>query len=361
MPSQAVGWLKRQAGTPLVDTDLVDDRSLRRLRAVSIGTVEELLGLISADSDAVMRFLPDLDLPQVQADAALAASAPILAEFQRVAEAVYTMGALPPEDVEVEERASAAYVDSWLPEAEAQPDPRSDAPPEVWLDCFGPIRNQGKRGTCVAHAVSALLECQERRAGGPLLDLAEQFVYWNVKRQDGQPQQEGTWLRVAMPATSSDGACLESTWPYNPTPVAGAEGQGPPPSGAQNEARHHLLEDVRQLDPRNSAAMRDVLERGLPLAISIPVYNDWSSNAAANALGLIPMPLPNSVRTGGHCMCVTGYGWDAELPGGGYLIVRNSWGEVWAPQSPLGAGNGAVPFLYVDRYGWESWTAGLTE
>jgi C1A family cysteine protease len=89
----------------------------------------------------------------------------------------------------------------------------------------------------------------------------------------------------------------------------------------------------------------------------VPVYNNWYSNPAANALGLIPMPIANSVRKGGHAMCVAGYDWDPDFAGGGYFIVRNSWGVGWASRSPVGPGYGAIPFLYVEKYAWESWTA----
>jgi C1A family cysteine protease len=191
-----------------------------------------------------------------------------------------------------------------------------------------------------------------------LLDTSEQFVYWNAKSKDGHQNSEGTWLHVAMPATAHEGACLEATWPYNATPMPGNESQAPPPAGAAEEAGKFVLAGAGAIGPRDSAAMRAVLDAGQPFAVSVPVYNNWSSNPAANATGLIPMPLPNSVLKGGHCMCVSGYGLDAEIPGGGYLILRNSWGTGWAPQSPVGPGYGALPFLYVDRYGWEAWTGG---
>jgi len=68
------------------------------------------------------------------------------------------------------------------------------------------------------------------------------------------------------------------------------------------------------------------------------------------------MPLPESVLAGGHEMCATGYAWDPDFAGGGYLRIRNSWGTRWAPASPAAPGYGALPFLYVDRYGTEAWT-----
>lgn len=350
--------LKSDVVTPLGQMRDLDPDSAEALRGLSVTSVEELLGLIAADADALVEFLPNLDLPQIQADADSVAKAPVLAEFEDFEEPSFAMGALTPKGVEAEERASPAYMEAWLPDAVVDVDRKKvDEPATSFLDCFGPIRNQGKRGTCVAHATGAVLECQEARLTGKKKDLSEQFIYWNAKEADGSPGEEGTWLRVAMPGTARDGACLESIWPYNPEKVPGDVGQGPPPTAAPADASNHLLRNPTQLDPRDPEAMRQVLDERMPMAISVPVYNNWYSNPAANALGLIPMPIANSVRKGGHAMCIAGYGWDPDFAGGGFFIVRNSWGVEWAPRSPVGPGYGAIPFLYIEKYGWESWTA----
>jgi Papain family cysteine protease len=348
--------VKSEVATPKLG-DLVSEKSYRRLRALSVNTVEELIGLIQADPNEVSEFVPDLDLPQIQADAEHLSQAPLLEAIQDLEGADFAMGAHPPEGALVEERASPEYVHEWLQEAIDQPEQEEDEPPAVNLmQCFGPVRNQGKRGTCVAHATCAVLECQHMRLREERIDLSEQYVYWDAKQNDGRPDDEGTWLRVAMPCVEREGACQEEVWPYNPTKIPGDEAQGPPPANADSDASNHLLERPRELDGRDSAAIRAVLDEGRPVGISVPVYNNWYSNPAANALGLIPMPLPNSVRKGGHAMCAMGYGWDTDFAGGGYLILRNSWGAGWATQSPVAPGYGAIPLLYIDRYGWEAWT-----
>ena len=60
------------------------------------------------------------------------------------------------------------------------------------------------------------------------LDLAEQYAYWNAKEHDGYPKLKGTLVRVALERALADGICDEATWPYQPLPVIGSEGQGPP-------------------------------------------------------------------------------------------------------------------------------------
>lgn len=348
--------IKRTVGTPLVGTGLVDDGAASRLRAVSVTTVEELLGLIAANPRAVIGFLPGIDLPQVQADGAVQARSSILAKFDEFRGAKFALGARFPADLDVEQVSSAVYAETWIAETLSSPAVQPDTAREVILDCFGPIRAQGDRGTCVAHAVCAVAECQEKRVTGKSIDLSEQFVYWTAKSNDGDPNGEGTWLHVAMPVTERDGACLEAVWPYYPTPIPGNESQGPPPTSATADAESHLLREPRELAPRNSSQIRASLDEGRPAAIALPVFDNWESNPYTDTTGLIPMPLPDSVLAGGHAMCATGYVWDPDFAGGGYFLMRNSWGTRWAPDSPAAPGYGALPFLYVDRYGAEAWT-----
>lgn len=86
---------------------------------------------------------------------------------------------------------------------------------------------------------------------------------------------------------------------------------------------------------------------------SVPVY---PNRRIAQLSGDIPMPLPGSVPDGGHAMCVVGYGFDDGYLGGGYVIVRNSWGTGWASQSEFGAGYGKLPFAYLRQFGWEAFS-----
>jgi hypothetical protein len=51
-----------------------------------------------------------------------------------------------------------------------------------------------------------------------------------------------------------------------------------------------------------------------------------------------------------------GYVDDAEAPGGGYFIVRNSWGDAWATDSPEAPGHALMPYAYVDSYAVEAFT-----
>jgi hypothetical protein len=190
------------------------------------------------------------------------------------------------------------------------------------------------------------------------IDLSEQFAYWNAKRRDQYPDEAGTFVWAALEGAAADGICLEQEWLYNPLPVPGNEGQGPPAAGSESAASSRRASGISLLDAKSSAAIRAVVHDGRPVAISIPVYKNWHQNPTVRLYGTIPMPLPGSRNTGGHAMCVAGFGYADDFSGGGYFVVRNSWGaQEWASQSRIAPGYGALPFEYIDRYGWEAFAA----
>jgi hypothetical protein len=68
------------------------------------------------------------------------------------------------------------------------------------------------------------------------------------------------------------------------------------------------------------------------------------------------MRIGSEASVGGHAMCCVGYQDDANSPGGGFFILRNSWGTGWAYQSPYGAGYGTIPYAYIATQNWEAVT-----
>ena len=220
-----------------------------------------------------------------------------------------------------------------------------------------PVRHQGERGTCVAHAALAAYEHKLQTLGAGQ-DMSEQFLYWNCKRSDGIPNTEGTWLATAFPLLSRDGVCNESDWPYVPTIIVGNEGQGPAVPGSQLAALAFRVQKYRQLSPTYVPDLKAELAAGRCVAFSIPVYNSWLRNSWVASTGDITMPLPTEVRAGGHAMCLVGY---QDLPnspelGYGRFILRNSWGTTWGINSPHGPGYGTIPYAYLAKLGAEAYS-----
>lgn len=234
-----------------------------------------------------------------------------------------------------------------------------DLPREVSLiDRMAPhVRNQGQRGTCVAFASVALREFLLPAR----MNLSEQFLYWACKELDGHPGP-GTYIHTSMNALALYGVCEEESWPYNPGHVPGkTEGQGPPPDGAKENAKHFCLNAARTVEPNLVEHYKHVLagkdgQGGMPIAFGTLVFNSWYRSAETHRTGKITLPLPGETHQGGHAWCVVGYKDDQDVPGGGYFIVRNSWGPEWASESPVRPGHALMPYAYVERYALEAYT-----
>jgi len=261
-------------------------------------------------------------------------------------------------------------------QAEGRVNPPRERPPAAFvaklppavrlLDGFFPVRDQGMRGTCVAFASVALREFIESGT----IDLSEQFLYWACKELDGIAGA-GTFIRTAMSALDRYGTCRAATWPYDPE-QRDDEGQGPPPAGAIDEAksfrmRHttpvepSLVEHYKQVLAGTSAADAGAGGAGMPVVFATLVFPSWYMSAETHRTGKITLPLPGEQPyDGGHAWCIAGYVDDPGVPGGGYFIVRNSWGMVWAPDSPESAGHAVMPYEYVARYAVEAFSGEST-
>ena len=218
---------------------------------------------------------------------------------------------------------------------------------------MSPIRNQGSRGTCVSFALTALNEYVVRRRG---LDrnLSEQHLYAEIKSIDGASASCGTWQVQAVKALRDRGECRETVWPYNPNPPC--NNHGVRPSQARPEGLNYRLAAF-QVAARSVAAYKTELARQRPVTVSVPVYNSWYQSAETRRSGRITMRVGNEQVEGGHAVCLVGYQDSASSPGGGYFIVRNSWGTTWANQSPYGPGYGTIPYRYIANDAYEAFSA----
>jgi C1A family cysteine protease len=213
-----------------------------------------------------------------------------------------------------------------------------------------PVRHQGERSTCVAHAALAAFEHAKTRRN-QYEDMSEQFLYWSCK-QGGRRNNPGTLLRIAVPLLERDGCCRETTWKYNPATILGDESQGPPPVEAQLEALAYRIPMYKELSARSVDEFKAELAEGRVVAFSVPVYPSWNDNLWVRYSGDIVLPVPGREKPiAGHAMCVVGFVDMPEKPefGGGRFIVRNSWGEKWGAHCPYGAGHGTMTYSYISR------------
>ena len=110
------------------------------------------------------------------------------------------------------------------------------------------------------------------------------------------------------------------------------------------------------MEPRWVNELKEALADGKPVAFAVPVYGYWLTEPVRTN-GDIRIPLPADKSVGGHAMCMVGYQDDADVPGGGYFLVRNSWGTDWAKKSAAGAGYCRLPYAYMSQFGRSAYTA----
>ncbi len=241
-------------------------------------------------------------------------------------------------------------------EEKKEPPSFAPLPPSIDLRSgFGPVRNQGQRGTCVAHASTAVREYLLGQQP-PALEFSEQFLYWDCKQHDLIPTLPGTYIRTAMARLQDNGICLEAAWPYNPNPIPGNEGQGPAPQVAVDGAGKYRITTSTRLVPTDIEGLCSSLARGKPVAFAVPVYNYWFAEPVRSS-GDVRLPLPGEPVAGGHAMCMVGYQQNEVVPGGGFFMVRNSWGEGWASNSTIAPGYARIPFAYIYQYANSAFTA----
>lgn len=297
--------------------------------------LQEALGVTKAALDNLVK------------DARKLLPAPVAERLEVPLPVMYGLGAVPPPDGPAPAGSGADD-----PVAAAAAEGVGAAGSANLISRMSPIRNQGNRGTCVSFTLTALHE-YARRVRGDEVNLSEQHLYDEIKRIDMAPAACGTWQRVGATVLGQRGQCREVVWPYNPN--LPCNNNGIMPGNARTDAAARKL-GVGSLVPTNVAAIKAALATRRPVGFSIPVYSSWFRSAEVQRSGRITMPVPGDTQEGGHAILGVGYQDDPAYPGGGYFLIRNSWGTGWAYQSPYRQGYGTLPYAYVSGYNWEAYT-----
>jgi len=220
----------------------------------------------------------------------------------------------------------------------------------------------------------ALAACREHLAQDGQLDLSEQFLYWAAKTQTAEPEPDadGTFIEFGRDALETEGLCERKHWLYDPNVIAGNqthESNATPSAAAKTDAQtwsHQAAVYDAMPAVGGYQAVFDALQKHKrPVAITVPVFSDPAAPGSDNwntrisvLTGRVFEPVPSSVASGGHAVCVTGFVPDANETTGGWFVFRNSWGDNWA-STPVDLartperGYGHISATYVDDYLWE--------
>lgn len=223
------------------------------------------------------------------------------------------------------------------------------APSSVdWTNGMTPVKDQGKLGSCVGFAVSAVKEWQEQtehqrevdsgkfdHRTQKYYDLSEAWIYWMCKKIDPWPGIEGTSLRSAMKVLNKIGVPCEKAWPYDDVV------KGEPKKWAHLVARWALIDSYYRIT--SLGELRDALING-PVPIGVGVYDEIFE---VGDNGIVKYPTDPQYCYGGHAICAVGYDDSKKL-----IKFKNSWSSKWGKK-----GYGYFSYNFIRNFVWDAWTA----
>lgn len=181
-------------------------------------------------------------------------------------------------------------------------------------DLIGPVRDQGRRPTCLAFAATAAHETHHQLRQL----LCPEWLYYHAVMRAGDPPDAGSTLNDTATVLSFDGQPEETHWPYCgdvlPYPWA-------PPLNPT--VLYRADSSIIALD---CDGVRSALNKGVSTIFAMltdQTLLDWSHRSGFPIITDTPPPYDNE---SGHAVLVVGHG---ELNSEPHFLIRNSWGPGW--------------------------------
>ncbi|HLA85288.1 MAG TPA: autotransporter-associated beta strand repeat-containing protein [Thermoguttaceae bacterium] len=221
-----------------------------------------------------------------------------------------------------------------------------------WRDINGqnwvtPVKNQGPWGTCWAFGGSGVIEAKymlTRNDNTYQPNVSEQQLVWETNPNMGSAASGGRVWEV-LDYFTDHGVVLETECPYQmaePGPDVVNGDYWPLDTGWASRVFKSTSNLTRIAEGRNTAYIKDCLKKYGPLSLRMDVYSEF----------YIPSP---GAGQDGHVVVIVGFHDNLpgeSAPGGGYWIIKNSWGTGFNPSGPgtIQDGYGAVAYATRPSY-----------
>ncbi|PHG57777.1 C1 family peptidase [Bacillus toyonensis] len=181
---------------------------------------------------------------------------------------------------------------------------------------FPEIRSQGKFGTCVPFATTALREYYiAKDAGARRTDityLSPSYMYYPNGPKDGM------YFESAFQILKQEGVPPETERLYDVNPENIDQFKAPLTSIQQKNALPYKIHSYQAIRQANMIAdIKQAVANQDPVLVGIHVYPNFDSTPSS---GIVP-PVTEKKSRGGHALVIVGY--DEKNK---WFIVRNSWG-----------------------------------
>ena len=173
------------------------------------------------------------------------------------------------------------------------------------------IKNQEMTGSCVAHALSSIVEYYNATQMNDRREMSVGYIYGN--RRNSEHKGPGMIMRDALDVVAKYGDVSYDIFPFNeevPDAIHLFEKKA---SDLEDIGRPHRISEYCRVTTVGTA--KAALMAGIPLLMALEWYDDME---IVNGI----MKTDYDGYAGGHCMFI--YGWDSI----GWK-VQNSWGEDW--------------------------------
>lgn len=198
----------------------------------------------------------------------------------------------------------------------------SDFPDEFELK-IPKVKNQKNVGSCVAHALSTVVEYYNREESGKYTQMSTGYIYGN--RRLTLYKGKGMYTKDAIKTVSKYGDVPHNLFPVNVEVPDAIEKFEATVDSIETEGYFFKFHEYFKL--KNEVAIKTSLMENGPAIMAMKWFDD------INVVdGVMQTNCVTSYRTGGHCMVI--YGWNEK----GWK-VRNSWGRSWGDK-----GNVIIPY-----------------